>query len=205
VRAEADALVTELPRTCTPQGVIETAYAEQVARAVFEHAGDAQKLPNGVPLVAIVNAGGLRAPLLAGRVRFADLFAAFPFENSVSTCVTTVAGLRRFVDNATHRPSVRERFPFGLYGAHMTFTRRADGQLDLGALALDAKKSPAATTDPVVLALPDFVLWGGDGLLDGVACTETHESATRIREAWRGVLEREHGGCDGVADNVTIR
>ena len=43
------------------------------------------------------------------------------------------------------------------------------------------------------LALPDFILFGGDGLLSGVSCAPAVTSQTRIREAWKALLARENG------------
>ena len=211
VKDEANAPVATLPKTCLPQGLNGTAFGEQVARAVSERVGDAAPAPNGVPVVALVNSGGLRAPLLSGVLRFSDLFAAFPFENAVASCSTTKAGLTRIVENAIKRPSVRERFPFAIAGARVVLKRRGDGGLDLVRMELstDEKKKPAgkkgATDDAAIwLAIPDFLLWGGDGLMEGVTCAKSSTSATRVRDAWRAVLAREQGGCDGAPKNIVV-
>jgi 5'-nucleotidase len=205
VKGEADTIVTKLATTCLAQGSNGTAFAEQVARAVRDHVADAAPAPKGVPVVALVNSGGLRAPLLPGSLRFADLFCAFPFENAVAACGTDRDGLKRVIENAIKRPSARERFPFGIAGARVTLTRALDGSLTLDSIFIEgdaALKQPKDTR--VWLAIPDFVLWGGDGLLDGVTCEPGVSSPTRVRDAWRALLEREQGGCAGPPHNITI-
>jgi 2',3'-cyclic-nucleotide 2'-phosphodiesterase (5'-nucleotidase family) len=203
VKAEADAIVATLPRTCVANALNGTAMAEQTARAIAEHATVALPAPRGVPIVAIMNSGGIRAPLHAGPVRYRDLFTASPFENGVAVCATTRAGLARAIANALHRPSVREHFPFGIAGAKVTMKRGADGDLTL--VRLDVEKSAAVPKDddPIWLAIPDFILWGGDGLLDGVTCTSAPSSPVRVRDVWRAVLAREQM-CDGAPRNIAI-
>jgi len=201
VKKEADAIVAKIPRTCLAQGLNGTAFGEQVARSVAERVSDAAKPPEGVPVVAVINSGGLRAPLLAGPLRFADLFAAFPFENAVSVCATTKAGLARMLGNASSKSSTRERFPFGIAGARVKLKRTPAGTLQVASVDV---KGAEKDTDRVWLAIPDFLLWGGDAFLDGVTCTSTATSATRVRDAWRALLEREQGGCDGAPKNLAI-
>lgn len=202
VKEKAEALVTTLPETCAEQSPDGTALAEQIARAIAERVADAAPAPRGVPVVGLTNSGGVRAPLKAGPLRYADLFATFPFENAVSVCETTQAGVEKLVQNALKRPSSVQRFPFGIAGAKVTVDRSAKGELSLA--RLDVEGSSGKPDAPVWLALPDFVLDGGDGLLDGVSCTKTARSSTRVRDAWRNVLEREHGGCSGAPKNVRV-
>lgn len=213
VAAVAEAPVTTLKRACVDQSAQGTAMLEQVARAIADHAADAAAPPPGVPVVALTNAGGIRAPLRAGTLRYEDVFATFPFENTVSVCETTRAALTRAVERALAGNAGRARFPFGIAGAHVSVRRSADGNLTLDRLVVDEpssttrppKSSADAPRDPRVwLALPDFVLDGGDGYLEGIACASTARSSTRVREAWRELLVRE-GACDGVAKNVDVR
>jgi hypothetical protein len=139
---------------------------------------------------------------MKGEVKFRDLFAAFPFENAVAVCETTLDGLTKIVSNAIARPAAKERFPFGIQGAKVTVERNADGSLDLR--EVDVIGDEGGPDGPIWLALPDFLLWGGDGLLDGVTCASTATSSTRVRDAWRAVLARENGGCDGAPKNVSV-
>jgi 5'-nucleotidase len=205
VKPMAEAPVATLARECAPRALNGAAMGDQVARATAEHVADAAAPPAGVPVVGLVNTGALRAPLPAGVARYGDLFAVFPFENTVAACGTTRRGLVRFIENAIQKPAARERFPFGIAGAKLTLQRGADGRLSLVDVTLEGEKKAAADDAPVWLALPDFVLFGGDGLLSGVSCSPAIASQTRVREAWRARMARENGGCDGPSPNVTVR
>lgn len=204
VKAEAEAVVTTLRKPCLEKALNGTALAEQTARAIAEHASAAATPPPGVPVVALVNTGGLRAPLHAGTVRYRDVFATSPFENGVSICATTRAGLARTIANSIAAPEAHDRLTFGIAGAKVTLVRAADGGLALRRVVIDGPGArPARDDDPVWLALPDFILWGGDGLLEGVTCTSTASSQLRVRDAWREVIAREQT-CDGPPRNVLI-
>jgi 5'-nucleotidase len=205
VAAQAAEIVAKVPRACAAQGLDGTAMAEQMARALAEHASTAAPPKPGARVVGLMNTGGIRAPLRAGPVTFADLFTVSPFENAVAVCETTRAGLSRVLTNAVRRPIARERLTFGLAGAHVTLKRDATGLLAVTKLDLDGDTAtaPRSDADAVWLAIPDFVLWGGDGLLDGVPCASSATSQLRLRDAWREVLARE-GACDGAAPDVTV-
>jgi 5'-nucleotidase len=205
VKLEADKPVATLAKACVGQGPLGTAMLEQLARATRAHASDAAKLPEHVPVVAIVNAGGLRAPFRAGVLRNADLFAAMPFENAVAVCATTRTGLARAVGNLVQR-ATRDRFPFGIAGAKVRLVRSPTGALVVSQIAIDGdERQPPdpAKDDPVWIAMPDFLLWGGDHFLDGITCVSTATSMTRIRDAWRELVAKEQS-CSGPAVNVVV-
>ena len=204
VRPLAEAKVARLAKECSNRSPNGTRMADQVARATAERAADAGTPPPGVPVVGLVNTGSLRAPLPAAEVLYRDLFNVIPFENTVAVCGTTRRGLVRFVENALRKDSARERFPFGIWGATLRVKRGEGGSLSLAALAIDGEKEGAGDDAPVWLALSDFILTGGDGLLQGVTCAPAATSQTRIREAWRSLLAREGGGCDGASRTVRI-
>jgi 5'-nucleotidase len=204
VKPIAEARVATVARECAAKALNGTALGDQVARATAARVADAAAPPAGTPVVGLANTGGLRAPLPAGVVRYADVFTTFPFENSVAACGTTRAGLRRVIENALAREGARERFPFGVWGAKIEIERGPDARPKLVSFSLDGEKKPASDDAPVWLAISDFVLTGGDGLLKGVACAPSAASQTRIREAWRALLERE-GACDGPSANVKVR
>ncbi len=204
VKPVADAAVANVARECSPKSPDGTAMGDQVARATLGRVSDAAAPPAGVPVVGLVNTGALRAPLPAGVVRFGDLFTVLPFENTVSACGTTRRGLVRFIDNAIKKDSARERFPFGIAGAKVKVKRAADGRLSLVSLSIEGEKKGGGDDAPVWLAISDFILTGGDGLLAGVSCAPAAPSQTRVREAWKALLEREGGGCDGRSPNVTV-
>ncbi len=203
VAAQADEKVATITKTCAHQGLDGTALAEQIARAMVAHAGDAAPLPKGARVVAVVNAGGVRAPVRAGTFRFADLFATTPFENQIAVCATTRAGLSRALHNSLTKPSVRERLPFGIAGAKVRASRKPDGTLTIDRIDIDGDTTKKTDGDLVWLAIPDFLLWGGDGFLDGVTCSSSAVSTLRVRDAWREILAREQA-CDGAPKNVVI-
>ncbi|MEP6861251.1 MAG: metallophosphoesterase [Deltaproteobacteria bacterium] len=208
VKAMSDATVTTLPRDCPTKAVDATAGAEQVAFGIMAHGSDAEAPPKNVPLVALTNTGALRTPLHKGLVRYADLFDAFPFETTVAVCGTTRGGLVRILRNALRDPAANKHFPFALAGAKATVAREPDGTLSLVGLALEGEGKDAANeadNSPVWVALPDFVLDGGDGFLAGVRCSSSARSSTRIRDAWREVLARDPAGCDARPKNVVVR
>jgi len=204
VKPVAEAPVARLGKACSNKAPNGTSMEDQVARATAERVADASAPPPGVPVVGLVNAGSLRTSLAAGEVRYADLFEVLPFENTVAVCGTTRRGLVRFIENALRKDSARERFPFGIWGAAVRVKRGEGGSLSLAALAIDGEKDGAGDDAPVWLALSDFILTGGDGLLDGVRCAPAVTSQTRVREAWRALLAREGGGCDGPSRTVHV-
>jgi 5'-nucleotidase len=204
VQSEADQPVATIAKLCAYRALDGTALGEQIARAIVAHSAEALPAPKGVPVVGVVNTGGIRAAVHPGPMRFEDLFAVTPFENQVAVCATTRAGLTRALRNAAARPAAREAFPFGIAGAKATFTRRADGALDLVRVDIDGDNGKRSDGDPVWLTIPDFLLWGGDGFLDGVTCTSRATSTRRLREAWRELISREQA-CDGPPKNVVIK
>jgi 5'-nucleotidase len=204
VRSLAEAPVAVLGKGCASKAPNGTRMGDQVARATAERVADAAAPPPGAPVVGLVNVGALRAPLPAAEVRYKDLFNVLPFENTVAACGTTRRGLVRFIENALRKDSSRERFPFGIWGATVRVKRGEGGKLSLAALSIEGEQAVAGDDAPVWLALSDFILTGGDGLLDGVTCAPAATSQTRVREAWRALLAREGGGCEGASRTVMV-
>jgi 5'-nucleotidase len=201
-----EAPVTTHTGECSPRAPGGTAMDDQVARATADHVADAAAPPAGVPVVGITNVGAIRAPLPPGPVRYDAVFTVIPFENTVAACGTTRAGLVRLLENALKKESSRERFPLGISGAQVTVKRAPDGSLSLVKLVVAGETKESTKPDaPVWIALSDFVLYGGDRLLDGVTCAPAAPSQTRIREAWKGLLARESGGCEGSSKNVIVQ
>jgi hypothetical protein len=133
-----------------------------------------------------------------------DLFATLPFENAVSTCTTTRAGLVKALGNISGKISARERFPFGIAGAKVKAKRTQTG-VKVMEISLDAEGLNKLPDDAkVTVVMPDFLLWGGDGFLDGVTCTASTESQLRLRDAFRWLVTMENGGCDGPPKNIVV-
>lgn len=194
--------VATLPAACAAQSPTGTALQEQVAAAARDVAKRRfASLIGGAPVVAVINAGALRAPVPSGAVRFEHAFTTFPFDNRVSLCMTTRAGLERALDNLAKKPRAAERYPFGVAGARLE-VKRVGTELDVTAVRVEGERS-TRDDEPVALAVADFLLWGGDGFLDGVKCTASELSNERIRDAWVTELERAKA-CHGPARNVTF-
>jgi 5'-nucleotidase len=201
-------VIATLPKACLARALDGTALAEQVARAIAESASTAAAPPPpGVPVVALMNSDGLRAPLRAGPLRYGDVFTTSPFENGVATCAMTRAGLARVLTNSIQPLDSHDRLPFAIAGAKVSLRRGADGGLTLEGVVVDgdgARAKGVRDDDPIWLAVPDFILWGGDALLDGVTCTSTATSQLRVRDAWRALITREQA-CDGPPKNVVVK
>jgi 5'-nucleotidase len=152
VKSEAETVVATLKAPCPSRALDGTALTEQVARAIAESTKAAAAPPTGVPVVAIMNSGGIRAPLRAGPVRYGDVFTTSPFENGVAICATTRAGLARTLANSIRAQEARERLPFGIAGAKVALCRHVDGTLAVESLTLDAdatRDAPVRDDDPI--------------------------------------------------------
>ena len=204
VKAIAEEPVATLPRVCVPKQPSGSAFADQVARAHIDRVTDFAPPPAGVPVVGLTNIGSLRSTIGPGAVRFQNVFAVAPFENTVAACGTTRAGLVRFLQNAFKKDSSRDRFPLGVSGMKVVVKRDADRRLSLVSVEIDSQKKGMKDEAPVWLAISDFILFGGDGLLDGVTCKPGKTSQIRIRDAWRRALERDES-CDGPSKNVVMK
>jgi 5'-nucleotidase len=205
VKASGDAFVTTLPRDCPMQAVDGTSGAELVASAMAANA----KLttpPPGIPIVALVNAGALRAPLHKGVVRFEDLFRTFPFEITLSGCETTRDGLLQMLHNALANPSAWKHLPFAIAGAEVTIAHADNGSPSLISLALAGETRPGPGSAPLWLLTPDFVLDGGDGFIEGITCTRSIRTSIRIRDIWRELLSSRPEVCDSRRpQNISVR
>lgn len=115
---------------------------------------DTIRLAAGVD-VALHNPGGVRAPLLAGPVRYDDVFAVLPFGNEIVTLTLTGADLRDVIErmgDLAYYSNVDITWDSDRTGSdRLVDLRFADGREILE----DARYS---------LALADFLADGGDGL-----------------------------------------
>jgi 5'-nucleotidase len=98
------------------------------------------RVPNAE--IAIVNGGGLRAPLPAGALTYGDVLAVLPFNNTLATLTIRGGAIRAALENGLSRlPEPAGRFP-QVAGLRFTFdiaappghrlgeVRTADGPLD---------------------------------------------------------------------------
>lgn len=200
VKTKGAVPIARLPATCISQSAAGTGSAEQIARAMRDHVNRSHLVPSGARTVAMTNAGAIRTSLGPGTVTFADLFGAFPFETTLALCKTNEEGLARLLRNALADPSARTKFPFALAGAKAFVVRALDGSVTLDRVVFESGEP-----GPLWLALPDFVLDGGDAMLAGVTCESTLRDAERIRDLWSAELAKAAGGCENPPENLAIR
>ncbi len=112
--------------------------------------------------VAIHNVrGGIRAELPAGELTFGSVFRMFPFDNRIAIIELSGAELRGIVA----KQALRTGRWAGFSGMRI-FVDCADGQMDVRMLRPDLTE--IADADRVNVAVNDFLLLGGDGLLTPV-------------------------------------
>ncbi|WP_426959827.1 bifunctional metallophosphatase/5'-nucleotidase [Muricoccus radiodurans] len=111
--------------------------------------------------VAIVNAGGLRAPLPGGAVTFGDVLAVLPFGNTLATLTLRGGALRTALENGlAHLPEESGRFP-QVAGLRFTFDAAAPvgrrvREVTVGGAPLDPDRAYRVATN-------NFLRQGGDG------------------------------------------
>lgn len=189
--------IATIPTRCAPQSPVGTGTAEQIARAMRDYVIDQKVVPGGARVVAITNSGAVRTALDPGVVTFAELFGAFPFETTVAVCKTTEDDFAHLLRNALADPSAGAKFPFALAGAKAYVKRSLDNEVSLDRVAIEG-------TGTLYLALPDFVLDGGDAMLKGVTCEPITRMSARLRDLWGARLARDSGGCELPPKNVVI-
>jgi 5'-nucleotidase len=108
--------------------------------------------------VALLNSGGLRADLPAGKLTFGDLYEVLPFDNTIATLKVSGKDLKRLLQQAYGA----RKGVFQISGANIKLGQ-CPGQGRLKTVTLgDGNGIDPAKTYKVVL--PDFLARGGDGL-----------------------------------------
>lgn len=128
--------------------------------------------------VAIMNGGGLRAPLPAGPLHYGALYEAFPFDNRFATVRMTAAELRAALAGMLDHDGSY----FSIAGIHAN-ARCRGGALEI---ALSRGKGRAIRdAETLEILTTDFLATGGDGFfaaLQGRAGAVTVEDGPPIRE-----------------------
>ncbi len=109
--------------------------------------------------VAIMNTGGVRAPLDTGTATFGALFEIHPFANSLVRLTVTGRELREYLERVVSRSPVRAH----LSGASVRF----DPSRSEGSRVVDVRLSdgrPVDDSKTYRLVMTDFLSTGGDGL-----------------------------------------
>lgn len=131
--------------------------------------------------VAIMNGGGLRAPLPAGPLHYGALYEAFPFDNRFAIVRLRAAALAQGL--AHHL--ARDGSFFSLAGVV------ASTRCERGAVAVSlSRRDGTAIADDEVLAIvtTDFLATGGDGLFGAAVGEVEVEQGPPIREVMAEAL-----------------
>ena len=138
--------------------------------------------------LAVMNGGGLRAPLRKGELSYGELYEAQPFDNRMATLKLTGAELRALLVHHFERP----RHGLLSFGGVNVVARCKGATLELKITRKNGK--PVGDTDRVTLVLSDYLATGGDELTSGFALapgalsvqTETVRDAIAARLRARG-------------------
>ncbi len=166
-----------LPADSSVAAVVHEAAAKVAARmsvpivAIGEHIGlglrgtlgkliaDAQRSV-GQGDVAIMNNGGIRAPLRPGMATYGSLYEVHPFDNRLVRLTVTGKELRAELERQVAQPT----FNLHLSGVRVAFdTTRGAGSRVTSLTRTDG--SPVRDTERYRVVLSDFLADGGDGVL----------------------------------------
>jgi 2',3'-cyclic-nucleotide 2'-phosphodiesterase/3'-nucleotidase/5'-nucleotidase len=109
--------------------------------------------------VAVMNRGGVRAPLDSGTVTYGELFEVAPFGNMLVRLTLTGAGLRAWLEKAVAQPQMRAH----MSGIVVTYdTTRAPGSRVISVRMSDGQ--PLVESRSYRFVYSDFLHANGDGL-----------------------------------------
>jgi 5'-nucleotidase len=144
--------------------------------------------------IALHNTGGIRAPLLKGPITRGDIFAVLPFQNTVVKMNLTGAQIRQVLGRRVMAPS-------GLK-VSWDLTRTAPNLLVSVTLA---NGQPIQDTARYTVATNDFLMAGGDGLIEFTQGTSVDDTGVLLRDAAIAYLKK-HPVVSATTDGrVTIR
>jgi 5'-nucleotidase len=109
--------------------------------------------------VAMLNSGGIRANLRAGNLVYSDIFGVMPFDNVPAIVTMTGAQLTELIRLMT----IPERGIPQISGLHYTFDEAGPRDNRLVAVTLPNGR-PLDPNASYRVALPDFLVTGGEGL-----------------------------------------
>jgi 5'-nucleotidase len=137
--------------------------------------------------VAMINGGGMRAPLPAGPLTYGRLYETFPFDNSFTSLRISAGEFRRLLARSlTHAISL-----VALSGV------RARARCDEGALQVLLERpngTPIRDDEKLSMTTTDFLATGGDGFFAGANIN--YEIGTPIRDAMAEALRQRGGKLD---------
>ncbi len=139
-------------------------------------------------------AGGLRQNLPAGDLTFGSVYELSPFENRLVLLAINGAQLRQIVAAEAHRKN-----RIGFSGMRVSISCDEDEMTVV--LQLD-EGTDVADTDPVTIAVNDYIALGGDNILTAIIPEQGYvidDKLPLVRDVFIDWL-RHHGGSINAAD-----
>ena len=128
--------------------------------------------------IAIQNIGGIRAPILKGRITWGNVFEVLPFQNTMITLKMTGAQVKKTLE----RGLVPTVGVVSLSGLRVEFDlRRMPGDRVVSAILTDG--TPLEDSKLYSVVTNDFVLIGGDGFTEFGKGTDIVDTGTYLRDA----------------------
>ncbi|MBK7579544.1 MAG: bifunctional metallophosphatase/5'-nucleotidase [Myxococcales bacterium] len=143
--------------------------------------------------IALLNGGGLRAPLPVGDLTYGQLYESQPFDNRVARLTLAVAALREVL--RLHLERGRHGI-LSIAGARVE-ARCIGDRLEVALIRPNGK--PLTDAERVTIVTSDYLASGGDELFAGAgrpAVPFATETLT-VRDALAGELRRHNGSLDG--------
>jgi 5'-nucleotidase len=137
--------------------------------------------------VAMINGGGMRAPLPAGKLSYGRLYETFPFDNAFASMRLPAGEFRRLLARSLGRSGSL----VSLSGLRAR-ARCNDGAIDVTLVRPD--DSPIRDAEVLVLTTTDFLATGGDGFFAGTSLD--FEIGAPIRDAMADALRARGGTLD---------
>jgi 5'-nucleotidase len=137
--------------------------------------------------VAMINGGGMRAPLPAGPLTYGRLHETFPFDNAFAALRISAGEFRRLLARSlTHAVSL-----VALSGVRMRASCEA-GELQIALDRIDG--TPIRDDEKLSMTTTDFLATGGDGFFAGANIN--YEIGAPIRDAMAEALRQRGGKLD---------
>ena len=137
--------------------------------------------------VAMINGGGMRAALPAGKLTYGRLYETFPFDNAFASLRLPAGEFRRLLARSLSRAGslvslsgLRVRATCGMAGLEVALTR-------LGG-------TPVRDEEMLAVITTDFMATGGDGFFAGASVV--YEIGPPIRDALAEALQKRGGVLD---------
>jgi 2',3'-cyclic-nucleotide 2'-phosphodiesterase/3'-nucleotidase len=150
----------------------DTPLGNFVADAVLESAGGD---------IAIINSGGIRAPLPAGTVTVGDVFTVLPFDNTLLKVSMKGWQVRELFDFIARR--IGKRGFAQISGASFVVRNGRASDIQVSGRTLDSNRTYSVATI-------DFLYTGGDGFTQFEKAGEAAPTGVMLHDAAIGFLRR---------------